>query len=118
MRARAGRAQRRRRRSARARRRPLTAPLVATSLRRYGWRAYALPVLVVVTVAALLTTNQVRHAPRRRRSAPAARQQRPGAQRAAAASGSIALKNDTGRPERATTPCSRRPLSRPAARTR
>ena len=27
---------------------------------RYGWRAYALPVLLVITVAALLTTNQVR----------------------------------------------------------
>jgi uncharacterized protein DUF3152 len=27
---------------------------------RYGWRAYALPILVVITVAALLTTNQVR----------------------------------------------------------
>ena len=26
---------------------------------RYGWRAYALPVLLVLTVAALLTTNQV-----------------------------------------------------------
>ncbi len=27
---------------------------------RYGWRAYALPVLVVITVAALLTSGQVR----------------------------------------------------------
>jgi hypothetical protein len=28
--------------------------------RRYGWRAYAVPVLLVVTVVALLTTNEVR----------------------------------------------------------
>jgi hypothetical protein len=32
-----------------------------TFAHRYGWRAYALPILVVVTVAALLTTDQVRH---------------------------------------------------------
>ncbi|HVU91117.1 MAG TPA: DUF3152 domain-containing protein, partial [Jatrophihabitans sp.] len=30
---------------------------------RYGWRAYALPVLVVLTVAALMTTTQVTKSP-------------------------------------------------------
>jgi hypothetical protein len=74
---------------------------------RYGWRAYALPVLVVITVAALLTTNQVprQHAPATAAPATAATpapatQQGAGARVSTVApptaSGSIALKDDTG----------------------
>jgi hypothetical protein len=59
---------------------------------RYGWRAYALPALVVITVAALLTTTQVS-------AKPATGTNRPGPSRAQAvapptASGSIPLKAD------------------------
>jgi hypothetical protein len=64
---------------------------------RYGWRAYALPILAVITVAALLTTDQVTKAKSTTAAAPARQQ--------AAASGSaapptappsIGLKNDAG----------------------
>ena len=44
-------------------------------VRRYGWRAYALPVLVVITVAALMTT----HAPQKKSPAAPARAPSPGA---------------------------------------
>jgi len=61
---------------------------------RYGWRAYALPLLVLLTIAALLTTNEVaRKAVGGGRPAPAGH----GAAGKAAppvASGSIALKED------------------------
>jgi hypothetical protein len=61
---------------------------------RYGWRAYALPVLVVLTVAALMTTTQQVH-----RSSSAALPGSSGGGGAGpvsppVASGSIALKND------------------------
>jgi hypothetical protein len=63
---------------------------------RYGWRAYALPVLAVVTVAALMTTSQ----PARKAAAPARHAQGgggarpPGAAGAPATSGSGKLKTD------------------------
>ncbi|HEV7206555.1 MAG TPA: DUF3152 domain-containing protein [Jatrophihabitans sp.] len=67
-------------------------------VRRYGWRAYALPVLLVVTVAALMTTTTVR----RQVLAESAPQNDPGAAVGGAGSSSppaagpdIALKNDT-----------------------
>lgn len=66
---------------------------------RYGWRAYALPVLVVITLAALLTTNQVasKHAAAAPAPASVGASQRPGAPVAPpTASGSIALKVDSG----------------------
>jgi hypothetical protein len=56
---------------------------------RYGWRAYALPVLLVVTVAALLTTREVRS---RTTTHPAAGPH--GAAAPPVASPSFTLKND------------------------
>ena len=60
---------------------------------RYGWRAYALPGLVVLTVAALMTTNEVGKTAGDRSAAQA---DRPGGGAAPppVASGSIALKHD------------------------
>ena len=61
---------------------------------RYGWRAYALPVLLVLTLAALLTTNEVA------RKAASSSVAQPGGAAPAGnaapplASGSIALKED------------------------
>src|SRR4051812_10708524 len=62
---------------------------------RYGWRAYALPVLVVLTVAALFTTNEVARKVSGGTHA-AAPQVKGGGGGAAppVASGSIALKDD------------------------
>ncbi|HEU5266491.1 MAG TPA: DUF3152 domain-containing protein [Jatrophihabitans sp.] len=61
---------------------------------RYGWRAYALPILLVLTVAALLTTTQVTHQrtpadPQRAAPAPNGNHAGP-----PVASGSIPLKSD------------------------
>lgn len=39
-------------------RRPHLGAMLRTFVRRYGWRAYALPVLVVVTVLALISTSK------------------------------------------------------------
>ena len=63
---------------------------------RYGWRAYALPVLVVLTVAALFTTNEVaRKVAGSNVAAPRGPQQAGGgAAGPPLASGSIALKDD------------------------
>ncbi|MFN2518195.1 MAG: DUF3152 domain-containing protein [Jatrophihabitantaceae bacterium] len=57
--------------------------------RRYGWRAYALPVLVVITILGLMSAGGAKR--------PAARSQPPGAASVPApptASGNIALKSD------------------------
>jgi Protein of unknown function (DUF3152) len=57
---------------------------------RYGWRAYALPILVALTVAALMTTNEVtKH--NKAQSAPV---RAGGASSPPMASGSITLKDD------------------------
>ncbi len=61
---------------------------------RYGWRAYALPILVVITFAALLTTDQVR----RHTGAAAAKPVRKTAAQPAVAPASIALKDDAAGP--------------------
>ncbi len=60
---------------------------------RYGWRAYALPVLLVLTVVALLTTSQVtkQTAADNQQAAPAPRPDTAGPP---VASGSFALKSD------------------------
>jgi hypothetical protein len=57
---------------------------------RYGWRAYALPLLVIITVAALLTTNEVSKHAGTRRPANAAS----GGNGPPVATGSMVLKND------------------------
>ena len=61
---------------------------------RYGWRAYALPILVVITFAALLTTDQVR---RHTAAAPAKPQQKTATQPPVAPA-NIALKDDAAGP--------------------
>jgi hypothetical protein len=62
--------------------------------RRYGWRAYALPILLIITVAALTTTKEIG---RRDRAAPLGRIETPTT--APPASPSFTLKHDiaTGR---------------------
>jgi hypothetical protein len=57
---------------------------------RYGWRAYALPLLVIITVAALLTTNEVR----KHVGLTGTANHPAGAQAPPVAKGSIVLKND------------------------
>ena len=74
--------------------------LVRDFVRRYGWRAYALPVLVVVTVVALLTTH--RHAAPEpaadndRAARPRPRHRRPRVRAPPVAPRTIPLKSDTG----------------------
>jgi Protein of unknown function (DUF3152) len=69
-------------------------------LRRYGWRAYALPVLVVLTIAALLTARTGKPA-----QVNTASGRHPGATAAAppVASSSISLKSDTPGPNASET---------------
>jgi hypothetical protein len=72
--------------------RPATAVL-RRFIHRYGWRAYALPVLAVVTVVALMTTEN--GSPRATpRAASTGSATRPGVAAPPTASGSIALKSD------------------------
>lgn len=70
---------------------------LALFVARYGWRAYALPVLVIVTVVALLTTTSgsAKPAPRHNAAAPAATHSSATTPAAPpTASGDIALKSD------------------------
>lgn len=60
---------------------------------RYGWRAYALPVLLVLTVVALLTTSQVAKKTTAHEQ-PAAPAPQPKTAGPPVASGSLALKSD------------------------
>jgi hypothetical protein len=73
---------------------------VRTFVRRYGWRAYALPVLIVITVAALLTARSGKPVGTHTASG-----NRPGATPGAppVASASIALKSDAPGPNSSET---------------
>jgi hypothetical protein len=63
---------------------------IRTFVHRYGWRAYALPVLVVVTVATLLTTTTSTH----RASGPPARPSAGPGSPSASGPGTTELKSD------------------------
>jgi len=70
---------------------------VRTFIRRYGWRAYALPVLVIVTVVALVTTTTPAHKASKATSPPAAKSPAPQSAQAAVpptGSGTTELKSD------------------------
>lgn len=64
-------------------------------VRRYGWRAYALPLLALITVVALLTMRDPAQVPRHPAPAPAPAPQQPaGRASAPAAGGNTTLKSD------------------------
>lgn len=69
---------------------PTFADRLRTFVRRYGWRAYALPILAVVTVAALMTTTTTASGPK----ADAAGERGPAASAPPTATGHIPLKGD------------------------
>jgi hypothetical protein len=69
---------------------PTARQLLRDFARRYGWRAYALPLLVVITVLALMTTGTVKKPATGSAAAPRAAS-KPGAP---TASGDIPLKSD------------------------
>jgi hypothetical protein len=72
---------------------------VRTFVHRYGWRAYALPVLAVVTVVALVSTSAPSHQAASKTTPPPATQHqssRPASSAPAAGSGTTELKTDQG----------------------
>jgi hypothetical protein len=73
--------------------------LVRDFVRRHGWRAYALPILVVITVAALLTSVNDQRVPQRPTAARTVTQTPVGTPPVAA--GNIELKSDTPGPNSA-----------------
>jgi Protein of unknown function (DUF3152) len=69
---------------------------IRTFVGRYGWRAYALPILTVVTVVILVTMAEPSHRSSTQAPAPSAAQQTSSPGSAATRSGSSVLKSDQG----------------------